>query len=185
MDVMETRLLDRITECVDNSVLRDNLNSEVYRYQEIISKLKMGKKVPGYSKSNLPNYRIHLIKILQQSRDAEVELKNSRRIYNNILNECNKNVISFICKMLSQRIVDIENLILLLQTDIYVKENARKAAGKRNKVYSALVDTIINDSKRAVTQLVMRRSYYNIYLLYLSEQIGLVMPKAFEKKLKE
>ncbi|MBR4351028.1 MAG: hypothetical protein IKP98_02260 [Bacilli bacterium] len=185
MDAMETRLLDRINECVDNSILRDNLNSEVDKYQEIISKLKMGKKVPGYSKSNLPSYRMYLVKILQQSRDAEVELKNSRRIYNNILKECNKNVISFICKMLSQKIANIEDQILLLQTDIYVKENARKAAGKRNKVYSALVEAVINESKSAVTQLVMRRSYYNTYLLYLSEQIGLVMPKAFEKKLKE
>ena len=184
MDVMETRLFERIKDCVDKSVKRDILHEEVEEYQNIIGKLKKGQIVPGYSKDDISFYRMKLTKLLQQSRDAEAELKNAKRIYNNILSESNINVITVVHGLVSNRITEIEDKILEDQTNIYSKESLRDSFNGDDPVYLALVDSSISDSKKAVASLVKERTYYNIYLLYLSEAIGTVTPKAFEKKLK-
>lgn len=184
MDVMETRLFERIKDCVDKSVKRDILHEEVEEYQDIIGKLKKGQIVPGYSKDDISFYRMKLTKLLQQSRDAEAELKNAKRIYNNILSESNINVITVVHGLVSNRITEIEDKILEDQTNIYSKESLRDSFNGDDPVYLALVDSAISDSKKAVASLVKERTYYNIYLLYLSEAIGTVAPKAFEKKLK-
>ena len=184
MDVMETRLFERIKDCVDKSVKRDTLHEEVEEYQNIIGKLKKGQIVPGYSKDDISFYRMKLTNLLQQSRDAETELKNAKRIYNNILSESNINVITVVHGLVSNRITEIEDKILENQTNIYSKESLRDSFSGDDPVYLALVDSSISDSKKAVASLVKERTYYNIYLLYLSEAIGTVAPKAFEKKLK-
>ena len=184
MDVMETRLFERIKDCVDKSVKRDTLHEEVEEYQDIIGKLKKGQIVPGYSKNDISFYRMKLTKLLQQSRDAEAELKDTKRIYNNILSESNINVITVVHGLVSNRITEIEDKILEDQTNIYSKESLRDSFSGDDTVYLALVDSAISDSKKAVASLVKERTYYNIYLLYLSEAIGTVAPKAFEKKLK-
>lgn len=184
MDVMETRLFERIKDCVDKSVKRDILHEEVEEYQNIIGKLKKGQIVPGYSKDDISFYRMKLTKLLQQSRDAEAELKNAKRIYNNILSESNINVVTVVHGLVSNRITEIEDKILEDQTNIYSKESLRDSFNGDDPVYLALVDSAIIDSKKAVASLVKERTYYNIYLLYLSEAIGTVAPKAFEKKLK-
>ena len=184
MDVMETRLFERIKDCVDKSVKRDTLHEEVEEYQNIIGKLKKEQIVPGYSKDDISFYRMKLTKLLQQSRDAETELKNAKRIYNNILSESNINVITVVHGLVSNRITEIEDKILEDQTNIYSKESLRDSFSGDDTVYLALVDSAISDSKKAVASLVKERTYYNIYLLYLSEAIGTVAPKAFEKKLK-
>ena len=184
MDVMETRLFERIKDCVDKSIKRDTLHEEVEEYQDIIGKLKKGQIVPGYSKDDISFYRMKLTKLLQQSRDAEAELKDTKRIYNNILSESNINVITVVHGLVSNRITEIEDKILVDQTNIYSKESLRDSFNGDDPVYLALVDSAISDSKKAVASLVKERAYYNIYLLYLSEAIGTVAPKAFEKKLK-
>ncbi len=184
MDVMETRLFERIKDCVDKSVKRDTLHEEVEEYQDIIGKLKKGQIVPGYSKDDISFYRMKLTKLLQQSRDAEAELKDTKRIYNNILSESNINVITVVRGLVSNRITEIEDKILEDQTNIYSKESLRDSFSGDDPVYLALVDSAISDSKKAVAELVKERTYYNIHLLYLSEAIGTVAPKAFEKKLK-
>ncbi len=184
MDVMETRLFERIKDCVDKSVKRDTLHEEVEEYQNIIGKLKKGQIVPGYSKDDISFYRMKLTKLLQQSRDAEAELKDTKRIYNNILSESNINVITVVRGLVSNRITEIEDKILEDQTNIYSKESLRDSFNGDDPVYLALVDSAISDSKKAVAELVKERTYYNIHLLYLSEAIGTVAPKAFEKKLK-
>ncbi len=184
MDVMETRLFERIKDCVDKSVKRDTLHEEVEEYQNIIGKLKKGQIVPGYSKDDISFYRMKLTKLLQQSRDAEAELKDTKRIYNNILSESNINVITVVRGLVSNRITEIEDKILEAQTNIYSKDSLRASFNGDDPVYLALVDSAISDSKKAVAELVKERTYYNIHLLYLSEAIGTVAPKAFEKKLK-
>lgn len=184
MDVMETRLFERIKDCVDKSVKRDTLHEEVEEYQDIIGKLKKGQIVPGYSKDDISFYRMELTKLLQQSRDAEAELKDAKRIYNNILSESNINVITVVHGLVGNRITEIEDKILEDQTNIYSKESLRDSFSGDDTMYLALVDSTISDSKKAVASLVKERAYYNIYLLYLSEAIGTVAPKAFEKKLK-
>lgn len=184
MDVMETRLFERIKDCVDKSIKRDTLHEEVEEYQDIIGKLKKGQIVSGYSKDDIGFYRMKLTKLLQQSRDAETELKDTKRIYNNILSESNINVITVVHGLVSNRITEIEDKVLEDQTNIYSKELLRDSFNGDDPVYLALVDSVISDSKKAVASLVKERAYYNIYLLYLSEAIGTVAPKAFEKKLK-